>query len=83
MGFPSANGPGRGGVPQSPVVMLKELKSDIEVDDFSCVHDCPFLVSLEPQIKLVRMLPARSVVLLGGTSRAGHRLARDEALWEV
>jgi len=36
------------------------------------------------QIKLVRLLSAKSVALLGATSRAGYRLTRDdESLWEV
>ena len=35
------------------------------------------------QVKLLRLLPAKSVAMLGVTSHAGYRLCMDEALWEV
>ena len=38
---------------------------------------------LRGQMKLARMLPARTVAMLAVTSRGGCRLARDESLWEV
>lgn len=50
-----------------------------------CFHDvsCYVYVSFLFQQKLVRLLPARHVAMLGGTSQAAYLLTRDESVWEV
>jgi len=57
----------------------------VEIRDQSGVERWafPLATNHDVELKLVRMLPAQHVVRFGRTSRAGYRLTRSEALWEV
>ena len=57
----------------------------VEIRDQSGVERWafPLATNHDVELKLVRMLPAQHVARFGRTSRAGYRLTRSEALWEV